>query len=74
MKEKEADEGVRPTLEQLSEGKTEILELDLDTFEYKPQQKTKFPSLDTAKGIDDIPTRVKKLVWGEDRVGEPHEQ
>jgi 3-hydroxyacyl-CoA dehydrogenase len=53
-----------------AEGKTEILELDLNTFEYKPQQKTKFPSLDAAKGIDDIPARVKKLVWGEDRVGE----
>ncbi|MDQ4123543.1 MAG: 3-hydroxyacyl-CoA dehydrogenase/enoyl-CoA hydratase family protein [Acidobacteriota bacterium] len=53
-----------------AEGKTEILELDLQTFEYKPQQKTKFPSIDTAKGIEDLPTRVKTLVWGKDRVGE----
>ena len=53
-----------------AEGKTEILELDLNTFEYKPQQKTKFPSLDAAKQIEDIPTRVKKLVWGDDQVGE----
>lgn len=52
------------------EGKTEILELDLTTFEYKPQQKTKFPSLDAAKGIEDLPKRVKTLVWGDDRVGE----
>ena len=53
-----------------AEGKTEILELDLSTFEYKPQGKTKFPSLDAAKAIEDIPSRVKKLVWGDDRVGE----
>jgi len=53
-----------------AEGQTEILELDLTTFEYKPQQKSKFPSLETAKQIDDLPARVKKLVWGEDNVGE----
>ncbi|NOT49410.1 MAG: 3-hydroxyacyl-CoA dehydrogenase family protein, partial [Acidobacteria bacterium] len=53
-----------------AEGKRVILELDLKTLEYKPQEKTKFPSLDAAKAIEDIPTRVKKLVWGDDRVGE----
>lgn len=51
-------------------GKRVILELDLQTFEYKPQTKTKFASLDAAKQIEDIPARVKKLVWGEDKVGE----
>lgn len=53
-----------------AEGKRQILELDLETFEYKPQAKTKFESLDAAKNIEDIPARVKKLVWGEDRVGQ----
>ncbi|MEP6847583.1 MAG: 3-hydroxyacyl-CoA dehydrogenase/enoyl-CoA hydratase family protein, partial [Acidobacteriota bacterium] len=53
-----------------AEGKRVILDLDLNTFEYKPQTKTKFPSLDAAKGIEDLPTRLKKLVWGEDRVGQ----
>ncbi len=53
-----------------AEGNRVILELDLNTFEYKPQQKTKFASIDAAKGIDDLPKRVKTLVWGEDRVGE----
>ncbi|HBR56252.1 MAG TPA: 3-hydroxyacyl-CoA dehydrogenase, partial [Blastocatellia bacterium] len=53
-----------------AEGKTAILELDLNTFEYKPQEKTKFASLDAAKAIDDIPKRTKALVWGDDRVGE----
>lgn len=51
-------------------GRRVILELDLNTFEYKPQEKTKFASLDAAKQIEDIPTRVKQLVWGKDKVGE----
>ncbi|CAN5218671.1 3-hydroxyacyl-CoA dehydrogenase/enoyl-CoA hydratase family protein [soil metagenome] len=51
-------------------GKRVILELDLNTFEYKPQEKTKFASLDAVKAIEDIPERVKKLVWGDDKVGE----
>ena len=53
-----------------AEGKTEIHELDLTTFEYKPQEKTKFASIEAAKGIDDMNKRIKALVWGEDRVGE----
>src|SRR5688572_16576882 len=53
-----------------AEGKRVILELDLNTFEYKPQEKTKFPSLEAAKQIEDLPKRVKALVWGEDRVGQ----
>lgn len=53
-----------------AEGKRQILELDLKTFEYKPQEKTKFPSIDTAKAVEDIPARVKQLVWGKDNVGE----
>lgn len=53
-----------------AEGKRQILELDLETFEYKPQQKTKFASIDAAKSIEDTGARVKKLVWGDDRVGE----
>jgi 3-hydroxyacyl-CoA dehydrogenase len=51
-------------------GKRVILELDLNTFEYKPQEKTKFPSLDAAKQIEDLPKRIKTLVWGDDKVGE----
>jgi 3-hydroxyacyl-CoA dehydrogenase len=52
------------------DGQTQILELDLNTFEYKPQEKAKFSSLEAAKGIDDLPRRLKTLVWGNDRVGE----
>ncbi len=53
-----------------ADGKRVILELDLATFEYKPQVKTKFPSIDAAKGIEDRAKRVKTLVWGDDQVGE----
>ncbi|MFZ1701267.1 MAG: 3-hydroxyacyl-CoA dehydrogenase NAD-binding domain-containing protein [Pyrinomonadaceae bacterium] len=53
-----------------AEGNRVILELDLDTFEYKPQEKTKFPSIEAAKAIEDNAERVKALVWGDDRVGE----
>jgi len=53
-----------------AEGKTEILELDLNTFEYKLQTKSKFPSLDAAKQNDDTASRINKLVWGDDRVGQ----
>lgn len=52
-----------------AEGKRQILELDLQTFEYKPQAKTKFPSLEAAKQIEDLPKRLKTLTWGEDKVG-----
>jgi len=53
-----------------AEGKRAILELDLAALEYKPQQKSKFPSIEAAKQIDDLPKRISTLVWGEDRVGE----
>jgi len=53
-----------------AEGNRAILELDLSTFEYKPQVKTKFASIDAAKQIEDLPKRLKTLVWGSDRVGE----
>lgn len=53
-----------------AEGKRQILELDLQSFEYKPQTKTKFASIDAAKQIEDMPKRIKTLVWGKDNVGE----
>ena len=53
-----------------AEGNRQILELDLETFEYKPQAKTKFPSLDAAKQTDDLAKRIKMLVWSDDKVGQ----
>ena len=52
-----------------AEGNRQILELDLETFEYKSQEKTKFPSLEAAKNIDDLAARLKTLVWGDDQIG-----
>ncbi|MFM7901345.1 MAG: 3-hydroxyacyl-CoA dehydrogenase family protein, partial [Bacteroidota bacterium] len=51
-------------------GKTEILSLDLQKLEYKPQSKTKFSTLDEAKNIDDINQRLKVLFNGKDRAGD----
>lgn len=51
-------------------GKSEILALDLNTFEYRPQQKAKFATLEAAKQVDDLKTRVKVLFSGKDKAGE----
>ena len=53
-----------------SGGEKEILTLDLKTFEYKPRVKPKFATLETAKPIDDLYTRLKILVAGQDKAGE----
>ncbi len=53
-----------------AEGNRVILELDLESFEYKPQEKTKFASLEAAKGIEDRDKRINQLVWGDDEVAE----
>src|SRR6187401_1817379 len=53
-----------------SGGEKEILTLDLKSFEYKPRVKPKFATLETAKPIDDLYTRLKMLVAGNDKAGE----
>lgn len=51
-------------------GKSEILALDLNTLEYRPQTKTKFATLESTKGVDDLRTRMKMLYNGTDKAGE----
>jgi len=51
-------------------GEKEILTLDLKTFEYKPRAKSKFSTVEAAKPIDDLNTRLKMLVAGSDKAGE----
>lgn len=52
-------------------GKTEILALDLKTFEYKPSQKgTKFATLESTKAIDNLRKRFSVLLAGKDNAGE----
>src|SRR4030095_15007378 len=53
-----------------ADGNRVFVDLNLNPSKKKPQQKTKFPSLDAAKGVEDLPKRVKTLVWGDDRVGQ----
>jgi 3-hydroxyacyl-CoA dehydrogenase len=43
-------------------GDGERLGLDWKTLEYRPRQKARFASLDTAKNIDDPGTRVRRLL------------
>ena len=51
-------------------GEKEILTLNLQTLEYGPRQKPKFATLDTAKPIEDLKTRIKALCAGTDKAGE----
>ncbi|PID81634.1 3-hydroxyacyl-CoA dehydrogenase [bacterium DOLZORAL124_64_63] len=44
--------------------------LDLATLEYREKAKAKFPELEAAKNIEDLPTRLRTLAWGPGRVGE----
>jgi 3-hydroxyacyl-CoA dehydrogenase len=51
-------------------GEKEILTLNLHTLEYEPRQRPKFASVEAAKPIDDLRTRLKMLVAGTDKAGE----
>jgi len=52
------------------DGKKEILALDLNTLEYRPQDKVRFESLGAVKGIEDSGKRLKTIVAAKDRAGE----
>jgi len=51
-------------------GEKEILTLDLKTMEYGPRKKAKFASIDAAKPIDDLGTRIKMLCASPDKAGD----
>ncbi|MBL0355703.1 MAG: 3-hydroxyacyl-CoA dehydrogenase/enoyl-CoA hydratase family protein [Chitinophagaceae bacterium] len=51
-------------------GEKEILTLNLQTLEYGARQKPKFATLETAKPIEDLKTRLKALCAGTDKAGE----
>lgn len=51
-------------------GKSDILTLNLQTMEYGPKVKTKFATLEAAKPIDDLAQRLKVLYAGQDKAGE----
>jgi 3-hydroxyacyl-CoA dehydrogenase len=51
-------------------GEKEILTLNLQTMEYAPRVKPKFATLEAAKPVDDLKTRLKMLTQGSDKAGE----
>lgn len=52
------------------DGKSEILALDLKTFEYKPQQKVKSATLEATKLVDNLRERMKVFAAGTDRAAD----
>jgi 3-hydroxyacyl-CoA dehydrogenase len=57
-----------------SGGEKEILTLDLKTLEYKARVKPKFATIEAAKPIDDLYSRLKMLCAGTDKAGEFYRQ
>ncbi len=53
-----------------ADGKSEILALDLKTFEYKPQQKIKSSTLDATKAVENLRERMKVIAKGTDKAGD----
>jgi 3-hydroxyacyl-CoA dehydrogenase len=52
-----------------ADGGKEILTLNLSTMEYGPRSRPKFATLEAAKPIDDLHTRLKALCAGQDKAG-----
>ena len=55
-------------------GEKEILTLNLQTLEYGPRAKAKFATLEAAKPIEDLKTRLKALCAGTDKAGDFYRQ
>jgi 3-hydroxyacyl-CoA dehydrogenase len=53
-----------------AKGEKEIQVLNLSTLEYEPRKKPKFASVEAAKPIEDLKTRIKALNSGMDKAGE----
>lgn len=53
-----------------AKGEKEIQVLNLATLEYGPRVKAKFATLETAKPIEDLKSRLKALCAGTDKAGE----
>ncbi len=51
-------------------GEKEILVLNLQTMEYEARKKPKFATVEAAKPIDDLKTRLKALCTGMDKAGD----
>lgn len=53
-----------------ADGGSEILALNLKTFEYEPQKKVKFATLEQLKPIEQLAERLKVFANGTDKAGE----
>jgi 3-hydroxyacyl-CoA dehydrogenase len=53
-----------------ADGAKDIDVLNLTTLEYEPRKKAKFATLEAAKPIEDLKTRLKALNAGQDKAGE----
>ncbi len=51
------------------DGKKEILSLDLDTLEYRPNKRASFATLELTKSVDKVIDRYKILIKGKDKAG-----
>jgi 3-hydroxyacyl-CoA dehydrogenase len=57
-----------------SSGEKEIQVLNLATMEYEPRKKPKFATVEAAKPIEDLKTRLKALSAGTDKAGDFYRQ
>ena len=57
-----------------ADGTKDIQVLNLSTLEYEPRKKPKFATIETAKPIEDLKTRLKALAAGQDKAGEFYRQ
>ena len=53
-----------------ADGKSEILALDLKTFEYKPQKKIKSATMEATKSVENLRDRMKVFAKGTDKAAE----
>src|SRR5579883_1445912 len=51
-------------------GESTILELNLNTLEYEPQQKVRYPSIGDARNIEDPAKRMLAVLNGDDRAAQ----
>lgn len=57
-----------------ADGGKEILVLNLSTLEYEPRKKPKFATIEAAKPIEDLKTRLKAMAAGQDKAGDFYRQ
>ena len=60
--------------QKVAAARKKFLHSNLKTMEYAPRKKPKFASLEAAKPIDDLKTRLKCFAQGTDKAGEFYRQ